>query len=251
MRIAPSGEPGSFCVCGHPIASGRRRKGRLLQMNHENSAVVTRILERDAEFGTGAARGDLITKWLPATARRGDNLIGAAADGSESRTGEAETVLVVASLEEEDRAGDVVLASGWELGAFEANPVVLWAHDYGRPAIGKAVRIWVEGNSLLAQIRFASTPFAREVRALYLEGFMRGISVGFRALETERRDSSTGGSGILFKRQELLEISAAPVPLNPAALARRDSPRSGDAPEQEASLSDVRDLWSEVADVVA
>ena len=80
---------------------------------------------------------------------------------------------------------------------------------------------------------------------------MRGISVGFRALETERRDSSTGGSGILFKRQELLEISAAPVPLNPAALARRDSPRSGDAPEQEASLSDVRDLWSEVAGVVA
>ncbi len=225
-------------------------------MNHGDSAVVTRIVDREPMFTTGGTRGDLITKWLPATARPGED-IGAAADGSESGTGEAETVLVVASLEEEDRAGDVVLASGWELGAFKANPVVLWAHDYGRPAIGKAIRVWIDGNALMAQIRFAPTPFAWEVRALYLEGFMRGISVGFRALETERRDSSTGGSGILFKRQELLEISAAPVPLNPAALARPHSPRSGGAPDQriqpgqQASLSDVRDLWSEVADVVA
>ena len=83
---------------------------------------------------------------------------------------------------------------------------------------------------------------------------MRGISVGFRALETERRDSSTGGSGILFKRQELLEISAAPVPLNPAALSHTGglhSSGNGDAPEQQASLSDVSDLWSEIGDVVA
>ena len=215
---------------------------------------MTRIVEREPEFTTGATRGNLITKWLPATARPGDGEIGAAEGGSDSGTGDAGTVLVVASLELEDRAGDVVLASGWELGAFEANPVILWAHDYGRPVIGKAVHIWVDGSALMAQIRFASTPFAREVRALYLEGFMRGISVGFRALETERRDSSEGGSGILFKRQELLEISAAPVPLNPAALALPDSPGNEDAPEQpgqQASLSDVHDLWSEVADVAA
>lgn len=223
-------------------------------MNHGESAVVTRIVDREPEFTTGPRRGDLITKWLPATARPGHDVIGAAKDGSDIGTGDAGTVLVVASLELEDRAGDVVLASGWELGSFEANPVVLWAHDYGRPAIGKANRIWVEGSALMAQIRFAPTPFAREVRALYLEGFMRGISVGFRALETERRDSSAGGSGILFKRQELLEISAVPVPLNPAALAHSDRPRnsdSGDGPGQRASLSAVRDLWSEVADVVA
>ena len=167
---------------------------------------------------------------------------------------------MVASLEQEDRAGDVVLAAGWELASFEANPVILWAHDYGRPAIGKAVRVWVDGGALMAQIQFASTPFAGEVRALYLEGFMRGISVGFRAIETERRESSTGGPGILFKRQELLEISAAPVPLNPAALARPGIPKDAgeedaldwqDQSSEQASLTDVRDLWSEVAGVVA
>ena len=222
-------------------------------MNHGDSTFVTRILDREAAFKPDSAldsandsgRGGLITKWLPAKAESADGLISA----DESGTGEAGTVLVVASLEQEDRAGDVVLASGWELGSFEENPVVLWAHDYGRPAIGKAVRVWVDGTALMAQIRFASTSFAREVRALYLEGFMRGISVGFRALETERRDSSTGGSGILFKRQELLEISAAPVPLNPAALAHTGSPAKEDAseqPSQQASLSDVRDLWAEV-----
>ncbi len=224
-------------------------------MNHEDSAVVTRVMGDERAFATSATPGGFITKWLPATARPGGGVIDAGVDGHGTEDDEAETVLVVASLEKEDRAGDVGLAAGWELGAFEANPVVLWAHDYGRPAIGKAIRIWVDGSALMAQIRFASTPFAREVRALYLEGFMRGISVGFRALETERRESSTGGSGILFKRQELLEISAAPVPLNPAALARPHFPHSEEAPEQSRqqaiSLSDVCDLWSEVADVVA
>ena len=102
---------------------------------------------------------------------------------------------------------------------------------------------------------------------------MRGVSVGFRALESERRsDSSTasghgaGRQGVLFKRQELLEISAAPVPLNAMALAVQeaqdgDSPRTvredrhsanGEKAERERGeiadmLREVGGLWRELA----
>ena len=85
--------------------------------------------------------------------------------------------------------------------------------------------------SPLATIEFAPMPFAQEVRALYVGGFMRGVSVGFRALESGPRDGSSTASGhgarrhgVVFKRQELLEISAAPVPLNAMALAVQESP---------------------------
>ena len=128
----------------------------------------------------------------------------------------------VASTEEVDRHGDVVLVKGWRLGAYGRNPVFLWAHDYTQPAIGRALNVWKEERSLLARIQFAPTEFAREVAALYQGGYQKGMSVGFRPLQYEvRRDGQSGEVlGITFIEQELLEISAAPVPANQNALLK-------------------------------
>lgn len=177
---------------------------------------------RDGITERGDARdaSRMITKWLSVRALEADVPI----------TGKAEIELtggsltLVASTDLEDRAGDVIRASGWELAAYRENPVFLWAHDYRRPAIGRSVRTWVQdgpaGGRLMATIEFAPTPFAQEIRSLYAAGFMRGVSVGFRAIEMEPRTGSDGRRGVLFKRQELLEISAAPVPVNAEALVR-------------------------------
>ena len=121
-----------------------------------------------------------------------------------------------------DRHGDVVSPEGWRLDAYRANPVVLWAHDYRRPAIGRAQSVWSDGRALLAHLEFAPTEFAREVEALYRSGYQQGVSVGFRPLRfEERRDARTGAFlGIRFLEQELLEISAVPVPANQGALLR-------------------------------
>ena len=94
------------------------------------------------------------------------------------------------------------------------------------PPIARSVEIAVEGDSLMATIEFADTPFAQEIKHLYLTGFMNGVSVGFRALEVESRKAVSGRRGTVFKRQELLEISAAPVPLHPLTLADRPAERS-------------------------
>ena len=127
----------------------------------------------------------------------------------------------VASDETEDRLGDVVRADGWELDTYRHNPVFLWAHDVSRTPIGRSSWVGVEGTRLLATVEFAPTAFAREVELLYRQRFLRAVSVGFRAKAFSfRRDPVRGVEGVEYSKQELLEISAVPVPANPRALAR-------------------------------
>ena len=131
-------------------------------------------------------------------------------------------VTFVLSTDDVDRHGDVVCADGWRLEAYRENPVFLWAHDYRHPAIGRAVAVWSEPHRLLAKIEFAPSAFAQEVAALYAAGFQWGVSVGFRPIRwEERRDSRTGAFiGLKYLEQELLEVSAVPVPANRQALRR-------------------------------
>ena len=128
----------------------------------------------------------------------------------------------VISSEEVDRHGDMVLSQGWRLHAYLQNPVFLWAHDYRLPVIGRALAVWPEPGQLLARLEFAPTAFASQVAALYRGGYQQGVSVGFRPLRyEERRDGRTGAFlGIRFLEQELLEVSAVPVPANRRALRR-------------------------------
>lgn len=145
-----------------------------------------------------------------------------AAAGANYAAPDGGPALFVLSTDEVDRHGDVVAAEGWNLEFYRRNPVLLWAHDYRRPAIGRAVSLWAEPHRLLARMEFAPTAFAQEVAALYRAGFQWGVSVGFRPLEfEERRDAATGAFlGIRFLRQELLEVSAVTVPANRSALRR-------------------------------
>lgn len=129
-------------------------------------------------------------------------------------------LLITASLGTEDRAGDVIRADGWVLDGYLRNPVFLWAHRRSEAPIGRARRVWVDGDALHALVEFAPTERGQTVRRLYASGHLRGISVGFRPLATRRRRASDGRLGLEFVRQELLEISAAPIPMHPDALAK-------------------------------
>ena len=131
-----------------------------------------------------------------------------------------DSLTFVASTGAVDRHGDTVALEGWRLDGYRENPVVLWAHDYRRPAIGRTQSVWRDGGALVARLEFAPTEFASEVERLYRQGYQQGVSVGFRPLRfEERRDARTGAFlGIRFLEQELLEISAVPVPANRAAL---------------------------------
>lgn len=100
-----------------------------------------------------------------------------------------------------------------------ANPVVLFAHDYSQPPIAKCIGHEFDAKGLILTMEFADTDKAKEVFALYEGGFMNAFSVGFRPLEVAYEERTPGGRmGVVYKRAELLENSAVPVPANPEAV---------------------------------
>jgi hypothetical protein len=134
----------------------------------------------------------------------------------------ARTIEFRASTEAVDRYGDVIRTAGWQLDNYRKNPIFLWAHRSGDPPIGKCVAIGIENSppALVQKIQFATGqeyPFE-----LYAGGYLRGVSVGFLPLEmqpyTDLEGNNTGG--VEFLEQELLELSACPIPANPEALAK-------------------------------
>jgi len=127
------------------------------------------------------------------------------------------TLVAYASTETLDRDGDIIEASGWVLDNFRKNPVLLWAHRYDMPPIGKVLWVKHDGKSLKFKARFADTQMASDIWRLFKDGYLNAFSVGFIPIEMkyEERD---GREVRVFKKQELLEISAVPVPANPDAL---------------------------------
>lgn len=116
-----------------------------------------------------------------------------------------------------DRDRDVIHQNGWELSNYLKNPVVLWAHDYSSLPIAKST-VWLEDGKLVGEAEFVSKdiyPFAETVKQLYINGFLKATSVGFRALEYTW-DNDRRGYNIY--KAELLEWSAVPVPANAEAL---------------------------------
>lgn len=127
----------------------------------------------------------------------------------------------IGSSEAEDRDGDIILASGWELANYKKNPVFLWAHDYSIPPIGRALNVGVVGNELHFDIEFPEKgihALADTVYELYKGGFLNATSVGFTG-----KEGTPSPKGTIFTKQELLELSAVPVPSNPTALQRAKS----------------------------
>lgn len=202
-------------------------EGRGFDLAGDGGGSRVGLLRALAACGRGVGDAPMVCKWgTLADAAQGDHQ-GRPYDGVSKWSGESSdgALTFVASTGAVDRHGDTVAPEGWRLDAYRENPVVLWAHDYRRPAIGRAQSVWRDGGALLARLEFAPTELGREVEGLYRQGYQQGVSVGFRPLRfEERRDARTGAFlGIRFLEQELLEISAVPVPANRGALLERRS----------------------------
>ena len=136
----------------------------------------------------------------------------------------------VFSTENEDWHGEKVDQAGWDLGVFNTNPVILFAHDHYQPAVGVGVDIKVQdegmfmlgvpnGKMVLAGgIKFAAAeyPFAMTLFKLYEGKFMRAFSAGFY---NKKYEIDQENDIIILKENALLEISCVNIPANAEALA--------------------------------
>ena len=227
--------------------------------------IISSVSERNEHSDSSELDSDesFVTRWLDVSTASprtkdlsGDSIDLGARNKADDSVGVTEPpsgrrITFRASIESEDRAGDVIRAEGWELDNYRSNPVVLWAHRHDLLPVGKSVDLWIENGALMATIEFAPTEFAQQIRKLFEQGFLRGVSVGFRALKTAPRNQSSG-RGTIFERQELLEISAAPVPMHPNALSTEPNALKADDSEQRELLPLFRQLteiWQSISAV--
>ena len=62
---------------------------------------------------------------------------------SRPKSPQPNSISFVLSTDEVDRHGDVIATAGWNLDSYRKNPGFLWAQDYARPVLGRAVETWL------------------------------------------------------------------------------------------------------------
>jgi len=126
----------------------------------------------------------------------------------------------------EDRAADVVEPSGFQLGNYKNNPLVLYDHGFGGITlpIGKSqtpdgkLTVKVKQNSVEGECFFAQSSWeAMQIFQLVDEGVLNCASVHIDPLEASVRIGSDGRRGLHITKCDLLEWSIVGIPCNPEA----------------------------------
>lgn len=160
---------------------------------------------------------------------------------------------VVMSTEDVATDGGIIKADGWKLDRFQRNPVFLWSHDYGEPAIGRVVHVEAKGKRLIGWVLFdEDDEFAARIRSKYERGFMRAVSVGFRPLKLrstwrdELTDAEQKKNAVWVSDEtELLELSAVSVPADSKALKYSHKPEDAREDAAESTGDDTEDRVEE------
>lgn len=119
-----------------------------------------------------------------------------------------------------DRDQDILNPDGWDFADFQANPVVLWAHDHEGMPVGRSKSLTRVANTWESICEFTPedlNPFGYMCYRMYAEGFLNATSVGF--MPQEYNIAADRKYGINYNKQSLLEYSCVPVPSNADALA--------------------------------
>ena len=136
------------------------------------------------------------------------------------QTTQDKPIKFVASTASPDRYGDVVDQKGWDLRAYNRNPVVLFNHNPAQMPIGKG-KAYVENEQLMLEVEFdQKDDMAKTIEQKVRDGFINAVSVGFQPSKTISRASLPadhpyhGKSGQYFQASELLEVSIVTIPAN-------------------------------------
>ena len=130
-----------------------------------------------------------------------------------------------------DRDNEIVRTEGIDLRQYNKNKVILWAHNYVEPAIGRAE--WIKRYTdpkdrksfLLAKgIMASGTARAEEVLTLMQQGVLNTISIGFIPIASHaptedeiKADATLKEVRLIYDKVMLLEFSIVNVPANPDA----------------------------------
>ena len=125
---------------------------------------------------------------------------------------DARVIMGIASTPTPDRMADVVLPEG---AIFNLPIPLLWQHRSDQP-IGNVTKakITKKGIEIVAEIAKGVSEEIDRAWSLIKSGLVRGLSIGFRGLDTEQIPNSWG---VIYQRWEWLELSAVTIPANAEA----------------------------------
>lgn len=143
-----------------------------------------------------------------------------------------------ASTRTVDHDNEIIMPDGMDLSIYKKNPVLLWAHNWSAPPIGRMPEIASDGYGLRGISEYASTKFATDIWELVKGKFLRTHSVGFIPTEYAFRGSNEFDALIAYAirnwpefnaesaervnrfivRGIMLENSVVPIPANTDAL---------------------------------
>jgi len=137
-------------------------------------------------------------------------------------------IIVVASDDSKDRAGDVIDQASWDLTNFNASPRMFVDHDYSvRSLTGIWKNVRVENGKLkMTPVFHEITELARVNKEMVEKGWLNTVSVGY----IPHKD-----------RNELLEVSWVGVPCNANARVERLSIKDIDGSEADQIEQFVKD----------
>lgn len=171
----------------------------------------------------------------------------------------ARTIDFICSTDTIDAYGDSV-EQKWDLKRFNANPVLLFAHDSRDLPIGTCERMRVAPHPTTGRdclqctgrlVSEKANPRAEQVLMLFNEGALNAVSVGFlpHTIRFEKRDDK---EVCVLSDNELFELSVTPIPANPDALAKHVERARTNAPRApETNEMDQKDVDALVAKTVA
>lgn len=158
-------------------------------------------------------------------------------------------VIVDASTQTKDRAGDVLIAAGCVHG--ETVPV-LANHEATLQSVVGDAKVWTLPDRVRALITFLPqgiSELADLACQLYKNGYRGSVSVGFNPIKA----TPIKGGGYTYEKWELLELSCVVIPCNPEAqvVQRQMHGRSGRVlnSENHAKLTQAHALIGDVLDV--
>ncbi|WP_210246867.1 HK97 family phage prohead protease [Devosia ginsengisoli] len=122
---------------------------------------------------------------------------------------ESRRITGIASTPKTDRAGDIVMPEG---AVFTLPIPFLYQHDSRQP-IGHVIEAKVskKGIEITAEIAKGVHDDVERAWKYIKAGLVRGLSIGFRGIDTEQIPNSWG---MIFEKWEWLELSAVTIPAN-------------------------------------
>ncbi|MFS1865156.1 HK97 family phage prohead protease [Vibrio breoganii] len=127
----------------------------------------------------------------------------------------------ILSTDAKDSDNDIIYQDGWDMSRAKDHLPALWMHDHHKLPVGRWKNVKVTGGKLVGDLELApaeSSGFQKAINSLVDNGFIKAVSVGFRAKEyNERKDDD--GYGYDITKAQLHEVSLVNVGAQPEALA--------------------------------